>query len=194
MFAIARAVFVISLAAVLVACLDLEPDPIEGTGTSDDTSGDGVDAAPDDTSPGPDASTDPATGNPDAGSQVACDDPVQTNQSGEHNPGRPCLKCHDGGGGEAPTFTLGGTLYSDTAGTAPVTGATIRVIDANGEEITMVSARNGNFWTSQQMAFPVQVRASRCPDTQPMSSPVDQAGGDCNQAGCHDADFRVHLP
>jgi hypothetical protein len=27
-----------------------------------------------------------------------------------------------------------------------------------------------------------------------MQRPVDRGGGNCNQAGCHDADFRIALP
>ena len=40
--------------------------------------------------------------------------------SGRHNAGLECQGCHAGGG--APTFTLGGTLYSAATGGAAVAG------------------------------------------------------------------------
>jgi hypothetical protein len=127
--------------------------------------------------PGPDAGGVPATGT-DGSVPVACDEPVATGRSG----------------GEGPTFTLGGTVYDGVTSTTPVVGATVRVVDAAGNAIPLVTAQNGNFWTTAQITFPVTVSASRCPDVKPMVSPVTQAGGDCNMAGCHTSSFRVHLP
>lgn len=121
---------------------------------------------------------------------IACDDPVATGESGNHNAGRPCLDCH--GNGDGPRFELAGTVYSTLAGGSPVVGATIRVTDADGTEHTAISARNGNFWLREPIAFPVQVQGSSCPATQPMIAP--SAIGNCNAAGCHDADYRIHLP
>ena len=139
--------------------------------------------------PGPE----PAGGGADGGApvEIACDDMVATGESGEHNPGRACLACH-AGGGDAPTFRLGGTLYSSLTGGAPVVGATVRVTDADGVEHEAVSARNGNFWITEAIAFPVQVSASSCPSAAPMIAP--SAVGNCNASGCHDADYRIHLP
>jgi hypothetical protein len=129
---------------------------------------------------------------PDASSPVACDPPVTTADKGEHKPGEPCLQCHTGG--NAPKFTVGGTLYNGIASSVPVVGATIHLVDANGADIPLVTALNGNFWTDKPIMFPVTVRASRCPDTKPMVSPVTQTGGDCNMAGCHTTNFRAYLP
>ncbi|HEU5055879.1 MAG TPA: carboxypeptidase-like regulatory domain-containing protein, partial [Kofleriaceae bacterium] len=137
-------------------------------------------------------SPDPAGGGGADGApiDIACDEPVDTGESGKHNAGRACLECH--GNGEGPSFELAGTVYTTLAGGAPVAGATIRVLDADGVEHTAISARNGNFWLREAIAFPVQVQASSCPSTQPMIAP--SATGNCNAAGCHDADFRIHLP
>lgn len=145
---------------------------------------------PSESAPGPDAG---AATNPDAGATgVACDLPVTTTQSGKHKPGEPCLTCHTGA--SAPRFTLGGTLYTGVANTTPVTGATIHVIDATGTDIPLVTALNGNFWTTRTIAFPVKVSASRCPDTKPMLSEVSESGANCNMAGCHAQTFRIFLP
>lgn len=168
----------VSSVSLLLAC-DVGVAPVAGP--LDGPDGDGDEA------PGP------AEGGADGGAPVAtaCDDPVDTGESGEHNPGQACLDCH-AGGGDAPTFRLGGTVYSSLAGGAPVVGATIRVRDAADVEHIAISARNGNFWITEAVAFPVQVSASSCPSAMPMIAP--SATGNCNSAGCHDADFRVYLP
>lgn len=131
-----------------------------------------------------------SAGGADAG---ACDEPLQSGDDGHHNPGQPCLTCHRAGG-TGTAFTVGGTLYTDLAGTAPLPDGTIHLIDAEGTELTLPVAANGNFWTSEPMAFPVHTFASLCPDTRAMITPVDTTGGDCNMGGCHVAGFRVALP
>jgi hypothetical protein len=170
----------VSLFALLVAC-DVGIAPVEGTGGGPDGGGSG--SAPDPTG---------GNGGPDGGApvEIACDDPVASNQSGEHNAGEPCLSCH--GNGDGPDFTLGGTVYTSLAGGSPVVGATIRLTDANGAELTVVSARNGNFWIRDAIAFPIQVQASACPSTMPMVAP--SSVGNCNASGCHDSDYRIYLP
>jgi len=131
------------------------------------------------------------SGSPDA-AQAACKQAVNTTASGRHNAGTACLNCHGPGGG-APLWTLAGTLYASAGGGTAVAGATITVTDANGATFDMVSALNGNFWTTQTVAFPVTVVASKCPDTVPMISTL--TSGDCNS--CHTGSGspgRVHLP
>lgn len=144
-----------------------------------------------------DVAADDPSGAADAapGTQLACDDPVADTASGEHNAGQPCLDCHSAGGDEdAPEFRLGGTIYTGLAGGDPVVGATVRITDADGVEHEAVSARNGNFWIRTAIAFPVQAMTSSCPDAMAMAAPIDAAGGNCNSGGCHDADYRIHLP
>lgn len=177
-----RTVALASLLALLVAC-DVGGVPLEGSDTGGDDDGDGV--------PAPDPAGGGA-GTPDGGApvEIACDDPAESDESGEHNAGEPCLACH--GKGEGPDFSLGGTLYTALAGGSPVAGATIRVTDADGVELTVISARNGNFWIEDAIAFPVQVQASACPSTLPMVAP--SSVGNCNASGCHDSDYRIYLP
>jgi hypothetical protein len=109
--------------------------------------------------------------------------------SGQHNAGQECQGCHAGGG--APPFTLGGTLYSAATGGVAVAGATINVTDAAGKTVKIVSANNGNFWTTTALTFPVKVDASLCPSTLPMSATVS-GNGACNN--CHNSTLRVHVP
>jgi hypothetical protein len=138
----------------------------------------------------------PATdgGTPAGDMAVACDTVQSTaglsSPSGHHNAGQECQGCHAPGGG-APTFYVGGTLYSTVTGGAAVAGATINVTDANGKKVKIISATNGNFWTTTSLAFPLQVNASLCPNTVPMNSAVG-GNGACNN--CHNSTFRVHLP
>jgi hypothetical protein len=117
-------------------------------------------------------------------------------ESGNHNPGLSCITggCHDGNTAGVPRWRAAGTVYSAINGGAAVAGATVIVTDANGAELKLITAQNGNFWTEQNLAFPLRVGASKCPDTQQMLGTVDQAGASCNRAGCHDAANRIHLP
>jgi hypothetical protein len=176
-----RSFALVSSLALLLAC-DVGAIPQEGSDTGGDEGVSGDEPAPDPS----------GGGGPDAGApvEIACDDPVASNQSGEHNAGEPCLSCH--GNGDGPDFALGGTIYTSLAGGAPVVGATIRLTDADGVELTVVSARNGNFWIPDAIAFPIQVQASACPSTMPMVAP--SSVGNCNASGCHDSDYRIYLP
>jgi hypothetical protein len=124
---------------------------------------------------------------------AACDEALVSGDDGHHKPGEPCLTCH-AAGGDGPAFTVGGTLYEDLAGTATLADATVHVVDADGQDLALPVAANGNFWTAAPLAFPIRTHASMCPDTNPMLSPLDASGGDCNKAGCHAAGFRVALP
>jgi len=170
-------------AFALVAACDVGAVPLEGSGGG----------GPDGGAGGPEPTGGGGNDSPDGGSPVpaACDEPVATNESGNHNAGEPCLNCHNGGG-DAPTFRVGGTIYSALGGGAPVVGATVRMTDANGTEHVAISARNGNFWLTEQVALPLTVQASSCPSTLNMVSSASV--GNCNAAGCHDNDFRIHIP
>jgi hypothetical protein len=131
-------------------------------------------------------------GAPATDAATACDTPQSTASlsapSGHHNAGLECQGCHAGGG--APTFSLGGTLYDSLGGSNAIAGATIHVTDANGASLAIVTAANGNFWSTTPLVYPLKVSASLCPSTQPMMGAV--ANGACNS--CHGSTFRVHLP
>ena len=62
-------------------------------------------------------------------------------------------------------------------------------------KVNLQTQENGNFFTETPVTFPFQTRATGCPTSTPMISPVTATGGSCNQAGCHDtATNRIHLP
>lgn len=179
-----RAAAALLLALALVACQTTTPlDVADGDPDA------AADAAPVDSEPdaAPPADATPE-GEPDA-MPPDCDERVADVGGGKHRPGRPCLNCH-GAGGDAPRFSLAGTVFDDIASTTPVVGATIRIVDADGKELRLVTQRNGNFYTREAVAFPLQVAASLCPDLLPMGSRVRQ--GNCN--GCHRAGSRIYIP
>lgn len=118
---------------------------------------------------------------------------IEAIPSGHHNQGLGCITggCHDGGTPQAPQWTAAGTLYRGAGGGAALAGGTIDLVDANGTEVTLVSAQNGNFWTAQTLVFPLTVKASDCFESRMMPTPAPL--GSCNQGGCHES-RRVHLP
>ena len=168
-----RLAFVSLAISALSACVVGDPSP-----RGPDPAGDEADAAGD---PGP---------GPDAAPATDCEPVATILPDGRHNAGQACLTCHDGNQADAPLWTVAGTIYDSANGTAPLPGATIILTDSVGTEIKLVSASNGNFFTSQTVVFPVRATASRCPDSQAMASP--QQVGDCNS--CHGAASRIHLP
>jgi hypothetical protein len=134
--------------------------------------------SPDTEDPTPSPPAPPPGGGGDNGT-TACAQPATPPGSGRHNAGANCLGCHTGIG-TAPLWTAAGTLYN-AAGAAAV-GATLTLVDANGKSISLVTAQNGNFWTSEALKMPLRVKASLCPTTVSMSA---TAGGACNS--CHTA-------
>ena len=122
--------------------------------------------------------------------------PLPSPSNGNHNAGVSCIQsgCHNQSrGAVSGPMTIGGTLYSALNGGTAVRQATIHVIDANGVDVKISTATNGNFWSTQAVAFPVTVRASLCPNVdQKMASPVTAGNGSCNS--CHGNGNRIHLP
>jgi hypothetical protein len=150
---------------------------IEATGGH---GGEAPDAGP---ASGADAATDAAG--------FACRPRVATVGSGNHHAGEDCQgSCHNHG------FTLAGTIFAPAGTTTPLVGATITVVDATGRTVDVVSQRNGNFYTSQRLTFPVRVTASLCPNITAMAGQVTASMDGCNAGGCHVAGAQggIHLP
>src|SRR5690606_31148111 len=151
-------------------CLHAGCDPFDVGSVSGDTtkSADAMIGAGDD------------DGGIDGGSNVDpnCIPAAAPNGNGNHNAGADCISanCHLPGqnGPGAPEFQLAGTLYTDKAGAAVVAGGTVVVTDANGTDIPLITASNGNFYTAQLITFPVAVKVSKCPTSMSMPDPVQQ--------------------
>jgi hypothetical protein len=137
------------------------------------------------------------TGGPDAlVADPNCEPAGTSPGNGMHNAGRNCITagCHDGNS-RPPKWTIAGTLYSDRAGSGIIPGATMVFTDANGTEVKIITADNGNFYTGQAITFPVTAKASLCPNsiTDPMM--ITEADAACNATGCHDiGGRRIFLP
>lgn len=114
--------------------------------------------------------------------------------SGEHNAGRDCLSCHDGSG-EAPHFVFAGTLYNGSG--SPVAGAEIRVVDGNGNAVSVYSASNGNFYqrASGNFVTPGHAGVRNATTTNLMVSNVTNGGcNSCHCSGSSCATTPLHLP
>jgi hypothetical protein len=126
------------------------------------------------------------------GGVVLCEPEEAVNGDGHHNGGTGCLTagCHRAGGG--PAFTVAGTMYDTSRSGSPIGGATVVIIDGDGNRFDLITAANGNFYTSEPVVFPLLAKASLCPSDNKMVS-LSQTG-DCNSQGCHGVtDIRVAL-
>ena len=93
-----------------------------------------------------------------------------------HNSGRDCTSCHD-------DVEYAGTIYSDASGSSRVSGATIVVTQNNGDVITMISDRSGNFWSNSGNAgvgYSVAIPGNS------VDMVVKPTSGACSSGGCHD--------
>lgn len=100
-----------------------------------------------------------------------------------HNAGKDCLTsgCHGSGGWKR--FSLGGTIYTDSEGTAARAGAHIEAVDVNGITVNLTSDQIGNFYTAQSMTAPFMISVSY--RGRMIKMPGAAAGGGCNTDGCH---------
>jgi len=112
------------------------------------------------------------------------------------NQGEDCVSCHRAGG-KAPRslFTVSGTVFRDGTGEPRETGVgqvAVMLTDAAGRRVELVSNAGGNFWSKEELLFPVQVVLRTLPDGAPRLGPADRCEhGNCNQ--CHSYE-RVAAP
>jgi hypothetical protein len=122
-----------------------------------------------------------------SGTNLPCKNPATPPGNGHHNTGKSCFQaCHNHG------FTLAGTLYTNATGNTGFDGATITITDSNNKTIDVVTHQNGNFYTSEALAFPVLVLASSCPSAVQMT--LASATGDCNSCHVGATNDQMHLP
>jgi hypothetical protein len=113
-----------------------------------------------------------------------------------HNPGSPCLLCHD--------FALAGTIYQRATDDNGVVGATVTMTDAAGRSFSAVSNETGNFYVTVDSSlsepqptdqgevrvpwsviYPVHVEVTAGGATKKMRNAIHQWGS-C--ASCHTPD------
>jgi hypothetical protein len=190
----------IAIAALLYGCDPAVIDiPLSGTGGSGGNNnqidapvgGEMADAAD-----MGDGGGDGGAANTTDGGDPNCEPAVNTQDTGHHNPGMDCGQCHFGQmqAQGAPIFTLAGTLFTQVNGGPPAIGATIRIHQAGGQVVKLVTAQNGNFYSIQAINFPITVQASRCPNTMSMTATIAGPNVSCNN--CHRAGQQgpMHLP
>jgi hypothetical protein len=123
--------------------------------------------------------------------------PAFTAQTGPraHNAGKDCMSCHRTGGGEAPRFSFGGTLYDQKG--SPVAGAEVRLVDASGKAVSAYTSSTGTFYSGTTFAAPAHVGARSATASSEMLSELQAADGACSSCHCTGANCTVglvHLP
>ena len=110
-------------------------------------------------------------------------------------PGANCIACHSYGNiDDGPQFSIAGTIFEDGAGTDGFKGATIRIFDAAGNTFELTSNREGNFFTDDFIAFPINAEVEVDGAIRVMNDPIET--GECNT--CHtcegDAGNKIFIP
>lgn len=113
-----------------------------------------------------------------------------------HNAGRDCLQCHGTGGGDAPQFTFGGTLYDGSGN--PVVGAEVRLVDASGNGTSVYTGPSGTFYSrGSGFAAPANVGVRDATNTAEMLVALQSSGGGCSSCHCTGtgcSTTAMHLP
>ena len=128
------------------------------------------------------------------------------NESKFMSPGVACIACHQQQGGEAPSFSIAGTVYptahepdncNATVKSGPLlTTAIVEITDKNGGVHTLTVNSVGNFMLESAIAKPYTAKVVY--DGRERVMVAAQTSGDCNachtQDGTKDAPGRVLLP
>jgi hypothetical protein len=100
-------------------------------------------------------------------------------------PGDNCLRCHSRTGeAKRKVFSFGGTIFAKADSPRCAGGeadVTIRVTDAAGKTVSVVSNDAGNFWSEEPLTPPFRMEAQRGDRIAKM--PIDAPTGGC--ALCH---------
>ena len=122
--------------------------------------------------------------------------------SADMNPGAACIGCHASTLGEAPLFSIAGTLYPtihepDLCYGAPATaGAQVVITGADGHTLTLSPTAAGNFYSQTAVKTPYSAKVVTAGGERAMTA--TQTTGDCNschtQNGANNAPGRIMLP
>jgi hypothetical protein len=131
-------------------------------------------------------------------SSVFKDAPAFVSHTGPrtHNAGKDCMSCHMTGGGEAPRFSFGGTLYD--ASSNPVAGAEVRLVDTNGKATSVYTSTSGTFYSQGTgFAAPAHVGVRDAMHESDMLTALQASNGGCSSCHCTGSGCAVtpiHLP
>jgi hypothetical protein len=122
--------------------------------------------------------------------------------SDDMNPGAACIGCHASTLGEAPLFSVAGTVYPtlhepDLCYGAPATtGAQVVITGADGRTLTLSANTAGNFFSQTAVKTPYSAKVVTAAGERAMTA--TQTTGDCNschtQNGANNAPGRIMLP
>jgi len=122
--------------------------------------------------------------------------------SADMNPGMACVACHASTGGEAPIFTVAGTVYpaahepDGCFGASGSGGVQVVITGADGKTLALTPSAAGNFYSTAPVALPFQAKVVYMGRTGAMLEA--QSTGDCNschtQTGTNAAPGRIVLP
>jgi hypothetical protein len=101
-----------------------------------------------------------------------------------HRPGQPCVLCHDDAG-NAPPFSVAGTVYIEADSLRPIEDVTVNLIDALGGTFSATTNCAGNFFVRPReysLDGPIWITMQREEVFREMDTPVYRDGS-C--AGCH---------
>jgi hypothetical protein len=125
-----------------------------------------------------------------------------TSGSGSMEPGMACINCHASSGGEAPRFTIAGTVYPTAHepdlcnGANGTNGALVVITGADGASTTITPNAVGNFYYTGSVATPFRAKVTYMGRERDMAA--TQTSGDCNschtQNGTMSAPGRILLP
>jgi hypothetical protein len=123
-------------------------------------------------------------------------------QGSTMDPGMACNGCHATTGGEAPIFTIAGTVYPTAHepdlcyGANGTNGALVVITGADGKSFSLTPNATGNFSWTGTLAEPFQAKVTYMGRERDMTTP--QTSGDCNschtQSGAMSAPGRIILP
>ncbi|MBL8613000.1 MAG: hypothetical protein JNL38_37010 [Myxococcales bacterium] len=190
--------------AVVLSCSGPDPGEIqykERRPTSGQTSSGGSNSSSGDADGGSSGGSSSGDGGGSSGSLIFADaftagTAVQTASAiGGHNgkfgaagsnpAGQDCTTCHKAGG-TAPQLTMGGTAYADSAGTTPLQGAQVRVVDGTGKRLCQAyTDKDGNFYCTDPVTIAAgsKVGIRTATKVGEMQTPIST--GNCATASCH---------
>jgi hypothetical protein len=105
------------------------------------------------------------------------------------DPGKDCLECHGGGQSDGPGWSAAGTFGGK--------GSRVWIRDATGWSFTLPTAENGNFYTAEELVYPIRVAVDGEEMEDDVPSPLSTtaciddhccAGSRCGCNDCHGED------
>lgn len=173
-------------------------------GVSEGTLTDGQPSGDDAGTTGDDAGSSSAGGDNPYDTPVTCTSGTSWTRgnrgSSSMHPGDACIACHQTTGGEAPSFTVAGTVYpsahepNDCNGAS---GAKVVITDSKGQTLTLTTNAAGSFAQSNS-TFTPPYHAKVTYDGKERAMSAAQTSGDCNgchtETGANGAPGRIMLP